>query len=605
MGRSACCLMAVCMLVWPLPALFALDAPAATAAARAEICSFLAEKIASILKAGEQPKAWVVVFGKKMEAPVIESNEKTLTVLLQKNPFPMLWEKIEPVDLLAIAKSVANGKAERLLVAAEVAAGLEKLDDALQLLGLAREADPSLAPKIKALAEQLVPARAAPPAKAAPAAPGSKTSSPATPTAGGASGSKNPATGAAALPASLPITGPVLLVGPSRPYKTLASAAARVNPGEMIVIDPGTYNEALKLSKKGTLAAPIRLVGLPGAKGERPVLDGTGVSVSGVRSTPRALLQVEGEHYHIENLELKNARNGDNGAGIRLLNSRQTIVRNCKITYCDMGIQGGDLETLLVERSEIAFNGTKDYDGYSHNFYLGGNRAVIRNCHIHSSLFGQNFKTRGHYTELWYNWIADSEEGEIGPVDGKETAEPNSNFLMVGNVVVSKPDRKGNTSKYIDFGKDGSGGAQHDGTIFIFNNTFIAGSPKVTFLTLSTSQAKGVLANNIFVGSDRLIGQHGAGLKGWNNWVQPSANVPPELRNCFKGTEPGFLDRAKRDFHLLPGSPCRDKGADPKDFTYLDGDGKSLLALPARQLIFPLKDEPRPKRGPLDLGAFE
>jgi len=564
---------------------------AAEDAARDESISFISDLIQVCLNSGEKPSAWVDVLGQKHAYPIQKVDAKIVTVLLDGNPFPVKWTEIPSSDLVKIAQSIAGEHGERLLVACEVAISMNCPDQATEILVKARELDPALEPKIKRLAAELnamqpvkTPAKATPGVKADPAKP----SAPATASSG---------------PALPPVTGATLQVGPSRALKTIASAVEKAGPGTTILIDPGTYNEAVHLNKNGQAGAPITLRGVSGADGARPVLDGTGVSVSGFRSTPRALIQVEGDYYCVENLEMKNARNGNNGAGIRLLGCHFTTVRNCKVTYCDMGIQGGDEETFLLERSEIAFNGTKDFDGYSHNFYLMGNRTVIRYCHIHDSLFGQNVKTRGHYTELWYNLIADSEEGEIGPVDGgARTAAANSNFLMVGNVVISKPNRKGNPSKYIDFGADGADGAKHDGTIFIYNNTFIAGTPRVCFLRLSTDKSKGVVSNNIFIGSDKVVGEKGAGLKGTNNFF--SAGGAAELGNSMKG-DPGFVDAAKHNFHLGGSSPCRGRGLEAKNLEYIDGDGKPQIATPDRQSVFPFGDEPRPAKGPLSLGAFD
>ena len=365
-------------------------------------------------------------------------------------------------------------------------------------------------------------------------------------------------------------------VGPERDIKRLKTVASKLQPGDTVEIDPGTYREVLKLAVDGTRDAPIIIRGVGKT---RSMFDAEGLNVSGRGPIPRAIFQIEGAFIVIEHLEFKNARNGNNGAGIRLNGSTNALIRDCKISYCDMGIQGGDRETATIEACDIGFNGTTEYNGYSHNFYMTGNRVIVRNCHIHDSLYGQNFKSRAHYNELWYNWIVDSNEGEVGPVDGKgETDRPNSNVLMVGNIVVSKPNRTGNKAKYILFGSE-SGGS-HDGTLYLFHNILIAGSPRNIFVQLHDPYARAVIRNNIFYGSNQILAyaQKPISVTGSHNQLPSSANIPREFTDTITGTDPGFTDIDHRDFRLKPDSLFMDQST--PDLEYIDGDGvKHRLAI--------------------------
>ena len=336
-----------------------------------------------------------------------------------------------------------------------------------------------------------------------------------------------------------------------------------------MLIEPGVYREAVKVAANGEPDRPILIIGVGKT---RPVFDADGLSVTGVGSIPRAIFQIEGSHIVIDNLEFKNARNGDNGAGIRLNQSESVAIRNCYIHHCDMGIQGGDRKTALIEDCEVAFNGTPEYNGYSHNFYMLGNGVVVRRCYIHDSLYGQNYKSRAHYNELWYNWIVDSNEGEVGPVDGKgDTDRPYSNTVLIGNVIVSKPDRTGNKAKYVLFGSE-SGGS-HDGTLFAFFNVFVAGNPKVKFIQLADPQSHAVVENNIFFGSDLIYERWNETslLQGRDNWVGVGATVPADLESNVIGTDPGFYDAENRDFRLKPESPLWK--VSQKTVRYIDGEG--------------------------------
>ena len=332
---------------------------------------------------------------------------------------------------------------------------------------------------------------------------------------------------ALALALALPADAETYRVGAERQDKTLASVLPRLRAGDVVEIDPGTYRETARLTANGTADAPITFRGV----GESmPVFDAEGLDTSGRGPVPRAILQIQGAHVVVENLVFVNARNGENAAGIRLLDSTNAVVRNCKISRCDMGLFGGDRETALVEGCDIFENGTETFNGYSHNLYMDGNRVIVRNCHIHDALFGQNYKSRAHYNELWFNHVAGSAEGEIGCVDGEgRTDRPNSNVLMVGNVVVSKADRTGNAAKFVLFGSEGEGA--HDGTLFLFRNAFVAGSGRIDFVTLDDPRARLAAFNNAFVGSDKILNLiKSSAVKGGGNRLPGGADAPPGWR---------------------------------------------------------------------------
>ncbi len=390
-------------------------------------------------------------------------------------------------------------------------------------------------------------------------------------------------------------------VGVTQTIESLSAVADKLQPGDTVEIDPGIYREALKLKANGTKDAPITIRGLGDT---RPLFDAHELNVSGRGGIPRGIFQIEGAYYIIEHLEFRNARNGNNAAGIRLLGSTNAVIRDCKISYCDMGIFGNDRETATIEACDVGFNSTIEHNGYAHNFYMSGNRVVVRNCYIHDCLYGQNFKTRAHYNELWYNWIVDSNQGEVGPVDGRGTTDrPHSNVLMVGNIIVSKPDRTGNRSKFILFGSELGG--KHDGTLYLFHNTLIAGSPRIRFVQLYDPNASLVAHNNIFLGSDQIVveARKAISVSGSHNWIPASAEAPATFTNTIKGDAPGFLGVDGRDFRLQTTSPCIDSGVEALE--YIDGDGQTHQLVIDHSYMPHLKVTRRTMIGTPDLGAYE
>lgn len=360
-------------------------------------------------------------------------------------------------------------------------------------------------------------------------------------------------------------------VGASQEFNTMSAVKNQLQPGDRVLIHPGTYHQAVKITAKGEIDRPILIQGVGNNK---PVFDAEGLNVSGEGSVPRAIFQIEGSNIIIDNLEFKNARNGNNGAGIRLNQSENVIIRNSSIYHCDMGIQGGDKNTVTIENCDIGFNGTPDYNGYSHNFYMTGNAVIVRRCYIHDSLYGQNYKSRAHYNELWYNWIENSNEGEAGFVDGQDdTSRPDSHIVMIGNAIISKADRTGNKAKFVLAGSE-SGGS-HIGTLFMFFNLLVAGNSKITFIQLDDPKINAVIKYNLFYGGNQILSKQfpSSQVEGSDNWMPGGTSIPEGFSQTITGQNPGFYDASNRDYRLKPESPFWKYSHSAVE--YLGGDGRS------------------------------
>jgi hypothetical protein len=389
-----------------------------------------------------------------------------------------------------------------------------------------------------------------------------------------------------------------LQVGPGKTYPTLSSLPA-LSPGDIVEIYSATYNEVKRWSNAGTAASPITIRGI-GAT--RPIIDGNGFNIDGSLPRGRGVFQIEASYITVENIEFKNGRNSSNGAAVRVTTFGSTTtnvtLRNCKVSNCDMGIVGDSYDNLLIESCDVGFCGYSGRSGYTHNFYLGGEKSTIRYCYIHDSQHGENFKTRGHYTEMLYNYIADSQDGELCFVDDTITEATNSHAVMIGNVVVSKPRLSGfNSARFIQFGQDS--GFAHRGTLYAFNNTFIAGDSRIWFLSANATGSSIVARNNIFFGSPNL--GDGA-IGGSSNWTPTGMSVPAGFA-ALSGSSPGFVNAGARDYHLTATSPCRNLGT--ASLTYLNGSGAGQSGTPTREYIHPLQSTARAADATLDAGAYE
>ena len=92
----------------------------------------------------------------------------------------------------------------------------------------------------------------------------------------------------------------------------------------------------------------------------------------------------------------------------------------------------------------------------------------------------------------------------------------------------------------------------------------------------------------------------------WNNlWVDGgelltwgTTSGTSDLSHNVSTTTPLLHDRAGFDYHLGPGSPAIDAGADP-------GTAHDYSLLPTAQYVYDTKSQVRPSDGMLDAGAFE
>jgi hypothetical protein len=407
-----------------------------------------------------------------------------------------------------------------------------------------------------------------------------------------------------ALVVRLPAVAAVYEVGTGQTYVTLSSLPS-LSPGDVVEINPGTYNEVKRWTDAGTLANPITIRGV-GAT--RPLIDATGLTVDGALPNPRAVFQIEASNVVVEHLEFVNARNGNNGAAVRVTSTGTTTtgvtISDCRLDHCDMGFMNDSCDQITLSACEIDDNGTASNSGYSHNFYLNGGATTLQGCYIHDALYGQNVKSRGHFTALLYCWIADSQDGEVGLVDSPgETAAADSNAVLIGNVIISKDRGAGwNDERFILFGQD-EGGA-HSGTIYVINNTCIAGAATNTFLWSNWPSAAIVAENNIFTGSDIILNPASTGpATGSGCWMSSGAVPPAGFTGSVQGAAPGFVDQATLDLTLTAVSPCRGIGVAAP--TYVDGAGATQAGTPtlSYQALGMLVARANPSSG-LDAGAY-
>jgi hypothetical protein len=421
----------------------------------------------------------------------------------------------------------------------------------------------------------------------------------------------------------------ILEVGPGRKFQRIEHANKAARPGDTIVVYP-------KKSKKGILpyekvainVTKPRLTFIAARKKkDKPIpLSGKGFEYSGVGQIPRGIFQFQkgADHCTVNGFELSGATNKSyNGAGVRINQANYITIKSCDIHNNDMGIQSNGDGTLkaavyqLIESCKVYNNGNKKDPGLNHNFYLGGTSAVIRFCEVYGSLTGHNIKSRAHYNRIEYSYIHHSSNREFDLVDGKETSEPNSHSVLIGNIIVKDPKCKGNKG-VIHFGQDG--GKAHNGTVTLIHNTIL--TPHLSsVLELSAAGASAELYNNIIdsAGSNQkrqtLIGvRKGAAQKNCkvaHNWLgmafKNAKSSYGVAGNGFYKTSPIYKNPGKGDYRL--GRPLKglvNAGLALKKIKVppVPGGPKEKRALPF-SFQLPLSGKKRKVKGRPDLGAYE
>ncbi|MBN1458094.1 MAG: right-handed parallel beta-helix repeat-containing protein [Armatimonadetes bacterium] len=114
------------------------------------------------------------------------------------------------------------------------------------------------------------------------------------------------------------------------PLATIGRAAALVQPGETVVVRGGVYREQLKLTRGGTLDAPIVFMAY---EQETPIVDGEGLDID--RHGALVTIEKEADHVTVAGFTVRNST----GAGVKIYGDYVRIA-GCKVTNIDyQGIQ--------------------------------------------------------------------------------------------------------------------------------------------------------------------------------------------------------------------------------------------------------------------------
>jgi hypothetical protein len=386
------------------------------------------------------------------------------------------------------------------------------------------------------------------------------------------------------------------------------------NPGDEVVIAPGTYAFRVHLTKQASVANPIIIRALDPANppvwdfGSTLVENAPGSYTAGDRG--RGGWQFSGaRNYRISGIVFRNCRNASrNSAGIRYYNTTTNLyLKDCVFHLNDNGLTGGTQDSqATVEFCEFNANGNTQASAPTHNIYVYGGYLTMRYCYVHDPVQGQNFHIRCRESTFEYNWFAraNSYEGDLMSNDDFSGPGPFSQTMTLRSNVIIQKSNPNNNSQIVAMYNDG-GLANLTLNVRAFYNTYIGNGGTGAFIHASNAdgtQMNAEISNNIIFGTGRpalIDNTNAASVTGVNNWIRTNAVVGTPtsgyLSNSVRSASPGFRNAAAQDYTLTNNSVC------------IGAASPTVFGLPGREYFFneATNRQWRIRDAARDLGAFE
>jgi hypothetical protein len=367
----------------------------------------------------------------------------------------------------------------------------------------------------------------------------------------------------------------------SSPWATVQRAVEKSRPGETILVRGGTYQESevwLRADHRHC-GEPGKLLTIKAYQNETPLFVNSG----------RPFI-VECDYIRIEGLHFTNGKS----IGIRGIN-RDTVqlVNN---VFSGSGYAwdaiGGNGHNILLEGNVCDIQGNASVGTQGHCYYIShGSNIIIRN-NIARGMTGYGIH------------VFDQRRGEDKP--GFERLI--KDVIIEGNVVSNSLERAGIILAAYDHARienviirnnvvynNATSGIYIPGLVSavkILNNTVYGNRGAALSVYGTGSEVNNVIVKNNIFASDSANhvtnDKNNTTISLENNLYWPGRPKLVKITDISSITgDPRFVNAAKADFHLLPGSAAIDKGSTLADVS-VDKDGQK-----------------RPVGAAFDLGAFE
>ena len=379
--------------------------------------------------------------------------------------------------------------------------------------------------------------------------------------------------------------------GTTTAYLTIAGAAAVVQPGDTVLIQPGTYAGGITVEIGGTVAAPITFrangtgVVIEGSGGERDAFFITGAD-TGI------------DYIVVDGLTIQHAER----AGMRIDNAHHVTVRNC--TFADNGTWGlfTDFSDYTTVENSQAYGSVNEHGIYISN---SSDYPTIRGNRLHDN-HGCGLHMNGDISMggdgiISYAVVENNIVYENGVGGGSGINLDGVTDSVVRNNLLYNNHASGISLYQIDGGSSSQNNR-------VLNNTILMPANGRWALNIPDTE-NNKLFNNIVLNNHPYRGSILIGAPVSTGFESDYNVVIDRFANDGEGdtiltladwqalgydqhsfiADPGqlFVDTTTYDYHLKTGSPAIDKG--------------TVLA----DVLYDLEGHPRPVGSGYDIGVYE
>lgn len=364
----------------------------------------------------------------------------------------------------------------------------------------------------------------------------------------------------------------------SQPFRTIQKAVDVMQPGDTTYVRGGVYPEYVRFNRSGQSGSRITLQAYPG---ERPVIDGTGVSVpswqgliyAGTYSTNNI------NYITVDGFEIRDS----SWYGIRVIKCHGWIVRNTIVHHTQKGgIVFHQSNDIKIQNNEVHHVGLTNGNGIN---VQGGSRVLMEYNYSHdnSDHYGLQIitdhpdgDTSFYYDNVVrYNRITRCKTGMY--------FRNNINLKIYGNVIYHNV-VDGHYAG-IHLGQDDGTSGSFNSYAEIFNNTFVGHVVSIYNQAFNSLEVK----NNIFHAPSKTAVEMNSDARSGHVFDH---NIFYGKDYSVRGpssmyTDPRFENASGDDYRLQSSSPAVDAGTGVSYIT-TDCSGTS-----------------RPQGNGLDIGAYE